>query len=177
MFIYYNINVHTEGRVGNKLNTLIVYATKHGCSETCAKILSQKLTGNVDLYNLKEERAPILATYEQVIIGGSIYMGKIQKEVHDYCTKNMNLLLDKKIGLFVCGMLFERANEELNHSFPNELLTRAIAKEFFGGEFKFNRMNFFDRLVVEKVAKVNNDLSQILEENITRFIELMNNGC
>lgn len=159
------------------MNTLIVYATKHGCSESCARMLCKQLTGNVELYNLKEGRVPVLAKYDRVIIGGSIHMGKIQKEVHDFCTNNIDILFDKKIGLFVCGMLFEKANEELNNSFPKELLTQAIAKEFFGGEYRFNRMNYIDRLIVKKVAKVNNDVSQVKEENITRFAALMNSSC
>jgi hypothetical protein len=38
---------------GKDMNTLIVYATKYGCTEKCAVILSEKLTGKVDLCNLK----------------------------------------------------------------------------------------------------------------------------
>lgn len=159
------------------MNTLIVYATKHGCSEACAKMLSKELAGNVELFKLKAELTPDLIEYDRVIIGGSIHMGKIQKEVQVFCTRNMEMLLDKKIGLFVCGMLFEKADEELNNSFPKELLTRAMAKEFFGGEFKFNKMNFVDQLIVKKAAKINNDFSQILEENIKRFAALMNSDC
>lgn len=159
------------------MNTLIVYATKHGCTETCARMLCEKLTGNVELCNLKEDQAPVLSNYDRVIIGGSIHIGKIQKEVSDFCTENNNKLQDKKIGLYVCGMLFERANEELSNSFPKELLTRAVAKEFFGGEYRFKKMNPIDRLVVKKVAKVNNDISQIMEENISRFAVLMNSSC
>lgn len=159
------------------MNTLILYATKHGCTETCAQMLCKKLTGNVELYNLKEDQAPVLFNYDRVIIGGSIHIGKIQKEVSDFCTKNNNKLQDKKIGLYVCGMLFERADEELSNSFPEELLTRAVVKEFFGGEYRFKKMNPLDRLVVKKVAKVNNDISQIMEENINRFAALMNSSC
>lgn len=44
-------------------------------------MLWKQLTGNVELYNLKENRVSILAEYNRVIIGGSIHMGKIQKEV------------------------------------------------------------------------------------------------
>lgn len=159
------------------MNTLIAYATKHGCSETCAKMLSKDLTGNIELFNLKDAKILVLTKYDRVIIGGSIHMGKIQKEVQFFCIQNMEMLLNKKIGLFVCGMLFEKAHEELNNSFPNELLTRAIAKEFFGGQYRFDKMNYFDRLIVKKVAKVNNDFSQIKDENIKRFAALMNRDC
>lgn len=35
------------------MNTLIVYATKYGCTEKCTSLLSKKLTGKVELCNLK----------------------------------------------------------------------------------------------------------------------------
>jgi len=62
---------------GFNMNILIAYATKYGCTEKCAAVLSEKLTGKVDLCNLKGGRASDLTQYEKVIIGGSIYMGKI----------------------------------------------------------------------------------------------------
>ncbi|MGI6711498.1 MAG: flavodoxin domain-containing protein [Bacillota bacterium] len=69
-------------------------------------MLREKLNGNVDLYNLKEKKQPILANYDQIIIGGSIYIGKIQKEVSRFCTDHMAQLKGKRLGLYVCGMFF-----------------------------------------------------------------------
>lgn len=157
------------------MNTLIVYATKHGCTETCAQMLSKKLTGNVELCNLKGNPILVLSNYDTVIIGGPIHIGKIKKVVSEFCSSNSKELENKRIGLFVCGMLFERANEELSNSFPKELFSRAVAKEFFGGEYRFDKMSSLDRWIVKKVAKVDNDLSQISEEKLNQFASLMNN--
>lgn len=153
---------------------MIAYSTKHGSTEKCAILLSQKLNGKVDLYNLKDKKAIDLSQYDKVIIGGSIHIGKIKKEVSEFCSKNINLLKEKKIGLFVCGMFTERADAELNGSFPQELLSNAAAKDFFGGEFIFKKMNPIDRLIVYKVAKVNKDVSNISESKIDQFANLMN---
>jgi|Deesub1362A_J573_1020465.scaffolds.fasta_scaffold06256_5 menaquinone-dependent protoporphyrinogen oxidase len=158
------------------MNTLIVYATNYGCTEKCATILSEKLTGKVDLCNLKVVNAVDLSKYDKVIIGGSIYMSKIQKEVREFCSKNLNVLKDKKIGLFICCMRDGNiAETQLNKSFPQELLANAVAGEYFGGEFIFRKMNFLDKLIVKKVTKIDKDMSNILEENINRFAQLMNN--
>lgn len=158
------------------MKTLIVYATKTGCTEKCAAILAEKLSGEVDLCNLKAAGVPDLTQYEQVIIGGPIRMGRIKKEVSEFCTKNLNLLKQKKIGLFICCMREgEIAEAELNTAFPQELLTIAMAREYFGGEFIFKKLNLLDRLIVKKVAKIDTDTSNILEENINRFIQSLNN--
>ena len=160
---------------GAKLNTLIAYATKHGCTESIAVLLSEKLNGKVDLCNLKVKRSVDLSQYHNIIIGGSIHMGKIQKEVNEFCTKNINVLINKKIGLFICGMLFEKAETELHDSFSQELLSKAIAKDFFGGQFIFKKMNPLDRLIVNKVVKIGKDTINISEEKINKFAHLMNN--
>lgn len=156
------------------MNTIIAYSTKYGCTEKCVMLLSKKLTGIVELYNLGDKKDIDLSQYDKVIIGGSIYAGKIRKEVSEFCSKNINALKEKKIGLFVCGMLIEKADIELNDSFPQELLSNATAKDFFGGEFIFKKMNLIDRLIVNKVTKINKDTLSILEDKITGFAYLMN---
>ncbi len=159
------------------MKTLIIYATKYGCTEKCASALSKKLMGKVELCNLKTGNIPNLSEYDKVIIGGSIYIGNIQKEVRAFCSTNLNVLKDKKIGLFICAMQKDDAIEtEINTAFPQELLDRAIAREYFGGEFIFKNMNFLDRMIVKKVSKIDKDTSNIIEVNIDRLSQLMNNA-
>ncbi len=38
------------------MNTLIVYASKYGCTEKCARLLADQLTGTVELHHLKKDR-------------------------------------------------------------------------------------------------------------------------
>ncbi len=54
------------------MKTLIVFGTKHGCTERCAKTLSEKFDGEVDLINLKEGKNIDISQYDKVIIGDSI---------------------------------------------------------------------------------------------------------
>ena len=157
------------------MNTLIVYGSKYGATEKCASSLSKKLKGRIDLYNLKKGKTVDLSQYDKVIIGGSIYVGKIQKEVSEFCTKHLDSLKDKKIGLFICCMKErDTAEAQLNDVFPQELLKKAVVKEYLGGEFVFSKMSFLDKIITKKVAKINQDTSTISEERINRFGELMN---
>lgn len=159
------------------MKTLIAYGTKYGCTEKCAQNLSEKLVEKADLCNLKTVKDIDLSQYNKVIIGGSIYMGKIQKEVSKFCSNNLDALKDKKVGLFICCMgEGDVPQTELNNSFPNELIAKSIAKESFGGEFIFKKMGFMHKLIVKKVSKVEQDKSNISEENINRLVQLMNNA-
>lgn len=165
------------------MKTLIAYATKYGSAGKCAKSLAEKLTGEVELCNLAVAPTQDLSDYDKVIIGGSIYAGRIQKHVHTFCAHNLNVLKQKKIGLFVCGMLHEQAEAELSHAFAPELLRTAVVKEFFGGEFQFKKLNVMERFMVKMVTKADKksppldtskDFSLISEETIASFAQVMN---
>ena len=72
--------------------TLIAYATKHGSTEECARSLAGKMNSESDLLNLKEKKHVDLNAYDKIIIGGSIYAGRIQIEVSEFCSKNLTEL-------------------------------------------------------------------------------------
>jgi len=155
------------------MSTLIAFASKYGFTKTCAEILAKKLEGKVDICDLRSNH-PDLTKYDKVIIGGSIYAGKIRKPVKSFCSDNQNTLKDKKTGLFICGMAKEDdAQKQLESSFPKELFATAAAKGFFGGECNYNKMNFIEKFIMKKITGSDQSQSRIAEENITRFAGLM----
>lgn len=158
------------------MSTLIAYATKYGFTRTCAKILAKKLDEEADIRDLSCSR-PDLAQYDKVIIGDSIYAGKIRKSTARFYTENLNTLKGKKLGLFICGMADgDDARKQLEASFPKELLSAAIVKESFGGEYDFQKMNFLERFIIRKISGSDKNQSRIMEENITRLADKMKNA-
>mgnify|MGYP004443261473 CR=1 FL=1 len=157
------------------MNTLIVFSTKHGCTEKCAKLLSNELKDKIDLVNLKTAKDIDISTYDKVIIGGSIYIGRIQKEVREFCLNNLEKLKEKKVALFICGMQEgDLINTEINENFPKELIESSIIKSHFGGEYNFDNMSFFEKLTVKIVAKASSSKSNILNDNIKSFAKTLN---
>lgn len=156
------------------MKTLIIYASKHGSAETCSKLLKGKLTGEVNVVNIKKDTIPDLASFDKIIIGGSIYVGKIQKEISSFCSKNLNELKKKKLGLFICCMNKESEEMELNTAFPKELLDCAVSKEIFGGEFRLRDMNMLERFAVKVISKTDKEVSMLSEENISKLARLLN---
>lgn len=157
------------------MKTLIVYSTTHGCTEKTANELRQYLGETVSLSNLKKDTKHKLEQFERIIIGGSIHAGQIQKRVKTFCTNNLEELKTKELGLFICCMEEgEKAQKQLQYAFPEELHKAAKASAFLGGEFDFNKMNFFEKLIVKKVAHVEESTSNYNKEAIKTFSKKMN---
>jgi menaquinone-dependent protoporphyrinogen oxidase len=159
------------------MGILIAYASKHGCTEKCAEKLAQRFDEKVDLYNLKSQKPLDISQYDKVIIGSSVYVGKVNKEATEFCAKNLSQLGNKKVGLFICGSQEGDALKlELDGAYPQELQSKAIAIECFGGEFTFSKMNFMEKTIVKVIAKTNKDTSNVKDDKINSFAQIMKNA-
>lgn len=148
---------------------LIAYATKYGTTERAASIIKENLMEAVTC-NLKKEACPDPERFDWIIIGGSIYAGRVQKEVKRFCLKNLNLLRQKKVGLFICCMYDgQKAEEQFREAFPEELRQSAQARAIFGGELSFEKMNFLEKFVIKKFIGVKESVSRFRPEEIKEF--------
>jgi menaquinone-dependent protoporphyrinogen oxidase len=153
-------------------STIIIYATKHGSVENAVKLLKEKLYGEITIINIMNEEPPSLGEFENVILGGSIYVGKIQKRLSKYIENHLSELLTKQIGLFICGAQKDEVREqELIDSFPEALYKHALCKEIFGYEIHYNDMNFIEKNIVRTILGHKSDYSELSEANIERFAE------
>lgn len=149
------------------MKTLIVYATKYGCSEKCAKLLSEKILGEADLVNITKNSTPDLSLYEKVIIGGPIYMGVMNSNITEYCNNNLDSLKNKKLALFVCSMFGDnRAEENMQKAFPEDLKNIAVSMKLFGGELNISKMKFMDKLIAKMVSKAQPKPGEIINKGI-----------
>jgi len=153
------------------MKTIILYGTSHGTTEKCSKMLADKIGGNPTLVNLQENNNPNLSEYDIVIIGSSIVAGKIRKHVKNFANKNVEALLKKKVGIFLCCMEEENPQKYINENFPEEIVKSLFAVGFFGGEFIFEKMGGLERFIIKKMSKTDKNVSKIKEENISKFAE------
>jgi menaquinone-dependent protoporphyrinogen oxidase len=135
------------------MNTLILYASKHGFTKDCVNELKELLTGNTCLVNAKSDKIPSTEDFDNIIIGGSVHMGQIQKELKDYCLKYKDILAAKKLFLFLSCGLPENFNEALKYAYPEELLKKSISTECFGGELRIEKMGLAERMLTRMMKK------------------------
>ena len=150
----------------------IIYSTKHGCADKCAHTLANEIETNTALINLESSTDANLSEFDTIILGGSIHAGMINKRVKKFIEKNYDKLLDKKLGLFLCCLFDgEKALEQFQDAFPESLRNKAVAQGLVGGELDFDKMNFFEKAIVKKVANMESSMSNINYANIKDFAE------
>lgn len=153
---------------------MIIYMSTHGCTQGVAHELANELSGQVSLVNLKENKNPDFQNHDRVIIGGSIHAGQIQRKLKEFCEYHLEELGKKEIGLFICCMYEgEQAFQQLNNAFPEKLHQYAKTEAILGGEFNFDKMRFFEKIIVKKVAKVEETVSKVDHEAIRKFARRM----
>jgi len=133
------------------MSTLIAYASKNKTTETCAKILGEKLPGS-DVVNLSIDK-PDFSSYDTVIIGSCIRFNYIHDDVKKCIGDNIDVLMKKKTAIFLCCAFPEKANQYLLHNFPKKLLNHSTAIECFGGRLKVKPYRVIDNFIMKTVKK------------------------
>ena len=133
------------------MSVLIIYDGKSGTTQKAANLLKEYLpqAETVDIKKLNHN----LASYDTVIIGSAIRMGNISKATKSFIAANQAELLQKKLGLFICCGLPEKAAQQLADNFPANLRQHAIATKSFGGEMNPDNLKGMDKFIAKTVIK------------------------
>ena len=150
------------------MKNCILYTTKHGSTEKAALLLKEKLKAETDIINLKKVKNPSISDYDTVILGASIYIGKIQKQMRKFIQEHVNELLKKNIALFIMAGQKEKAQEALENNFSSALSEHATAKDHFGHEMILEKMSF-----IEKTATKAQGVTESTSEILVGAIDLM----
>lgn len=161
------------------MKTIIIYDSTYGYAKDCSNELSKQLKGEVVLVNVSTDTIPMIDEFDNVVIGGSIYMGQISKKIKAYCKSNVDLLKNKRVGLFLCCGLPENIKKNTENAFPEELMKKAISVEYFGGELRIEKMKFIHKILtglMKKAAiKEGKTLAKQMPENIEKLASIINN--
>ena len=157
----------------------ILFGTKYGTTEKVSELILQSITNHnkediesfdVGIINLKEKK-DINLDFDVFIIGSSVYMGGIRKEVKNFIKKYKDTLIEKHLALFICGVNEDEGIKQINKIFPPEIVDHCIATAFLGGELKLDKMNFVDKKIAQLIIKGAKKEFEIDNESIDEFVE------
>ncbi len=155
------------------MKTAIIYASSHGTTEKIAKEIQKQMSDNTSIFNLKTSKKIDPDEFDQIIIGGSIHAGRMKSRVKEFCKKNLETLLQKRIGLFMVGMNEKDFETEFNNAYPEELRKHSISNKNVGGEFLFEKMNFIEKAIIKKISGIKESVSKINDDKIKELVEEM----
>ncbi len=142
------------------MKILIAYAGKNGTTRSCVERLRGKLAGkDVTAVCLGKESADP-REYDMVILGSSVYFGRLRPEVRAFLKQHGEILMQKRLALFLCCGLKEEYSYYMEKLFPRALREHAFRTAFFGGSFRLEGLSFFDRMIVRSMR------ARLLEESM-----------
>ncbi|MHB9055143.1 MAG: flavodoxin domain-containing protein [Paludibacteraceae bacterium] len=144
------------------LKTAVIYATIQGTTEKAANYIAEKLPEqDIQIFELTKTSEIDISPFDVIILGGSVYLGDIQPVMIEFCKDNLETLLTKRIGLFVCGIEPDliRQDAELEMAFPRGLFNHAQATAFIGGEVNLEKLNASQKFISESLLKITESTS------------------
>jgi len=150
------------------MKTAVIYASKYGTTESCAKQVADAL--KADLISLERKSKINLSTYDRIILGSSVYIGKLRKPMRQFIENNKSALSKQTHGIFVCCS----DTTEFKGLYPDSLEQSVKNTGKFGYEIKYEQMKFIDRIIMKKVSEQETSASYIDQEAIQAFINKMN---
>lgn len=158
------------------MKAAIIYMSHHGTTEKVVHKLDSILGYNTcKIINISTQPIPDLNDFDTIIIGGSVHLGIIQKELQEFCSTNLKFLLTKRVGLFMCYMDDQKRSQEFENSFPSLLREHSVANGFFGGEFIFEKMNVLEKTYIKATRGKEKTISRINSQAINHFAILISN--
>lgn len=160
------------------MRTLIAYATKYGGARVCAERLAALLPGETEVVELTRGAKADLASFDAVIVGTSVYMGRPRKEATQFIEQNQAALLARRLGLFLCCLQDQEKTvaEQLSLAFPQKLRMHAAAADALGGVVDYRRLKKVDAFIMNMIAgdlrkKAPQDtVSTLSDERFARFV-------
>lgn len=157
------------------MQTVIIYSTRHGSTEKIVNKMKQYIgEQHAQSINLKKVKHIDLDVFSRIVIGGSIHAGVIQKSIRNFCHDHAVELMEKPLALFTCGMNEPEFDQQILSAFPEMLRNHAKVVKSFSGEFLFDKMNFFQRLLVRKICGIQQSVCKINDEEIRLFTAKFN---
>lgn len=145
--------------------------SKHGCAEKAALLIGESLSDReVDIVDLKRKMDVDLSRYDTVIVGGSIYLGSLQRGIRNFCSRNLAMLLEKRVGLFICCMNEGgAARAHYDAVFDGALRAHATAAGIFGGELDFGKLSLLEKSVIGQAVNITESCSRFDEKAVGEF--------
>lgn len=139
---------------------LIVYGTRYGATETTSAEIARVLQAeglDVRIVNARKEKIKDISSYDSIIVGSGMQMGKWTGEPENFLNQFQNELANKKVALFVSSaaqafLEYEKKTEEIESNRKKYLEEKAsrynlqpVSMAVLGGVWDYNKMNFLFR--------------------------------
>ena len=147
-------NIEEEDKRGRDMRILVAYTSRNGTTARCAKMLAEKLgvRCDVELCDMGAEKADSPENYDAVVLGSSVRMGRMSKQIKGYLKDHRSTLEKMPCAIFMCCGLPDDFDDYIDINLPRDF-EPSYGIHCFGGELKPKNAKGFDRFVVYVMRK------------------------
>ncbi len=153
------------------MKTLIIYSSKYGTTEKCARIINEGIKRKSEIISIENISTKDISEYDQIIIGSSVYYGRISNSIVKFCDSSLEELKNKRIAFYLCSN--NDGINKIEDVIANELCEKADVITRFGGDLNISKMSFIHKLIAKMVSGQKNDKYDVKENEIKTFIKLI----
>jgi menaquinone-dependent protoporphyrinogen oxidase len=158
-----------EGKCGDEKNTekrvLVVYASKYGSTGGVADAIGKELCSkDVAADTVLIKNANNIGSYQGVIIGGAVYMGKWMSEAADFVKHNKDILCKVPVAYFLVGMTLARHPEKRAEvlSYMDPILKavpeiKPVSIGTFAGAMDYNNLSWINKKIMKSKGSPEGD--------------------
>ena len=136
-------------------NSVVIFESKYGSTKRYAEWISKELS--CALFSKKDFKTQDFNNYETIIYGGAIYAGGVSGIT--LLTKNFEMIQDKNIILFTCGLAdpcdeknIEHIKESLKKVLTPEMQNKIKIFHFRGG-IDYSRLGIVHKFLMAMLYK------------------------
>ena len=155
-------------------NTLIIYSSTDGHTETICRRLTNflKHNGEIKIISLEEVKKFDLSEFNKIIIGASIRYGKHSGELYKFVNFNKDVLNQKQSVFFSVNVVARKPEKNMPETNPYIKKFLKISKwkpkkiGVFAGKVDYPNYGFFDKYIIKLIMFITNgptDTSQCYE--------------
>lgn len=149
--------------------TIIIHSSKYGTTKGYAEWMAEALSA--DIMTAKAVKSKVLLNYDNIIYGGAMFGGGIRGI--SFIVKNFELLRDKNLVIFSCGLAdtrddsnVEKIHEGIDKVFSLEMKGRVKFFHLRGG-IDYSKLSFIHKMMMSMPHKelLKKDYDSLREED------------
>jgi menaquinone-dependent protoporphyrinogen oxidase len=145
------------------MRVLVTYATKHGSTRGIAEAIAATIGGNGIAAELPVEGVGETGSYDAVVLGSAIYMGRWLREATEFTRRHRASLAERPLWLFSSGPLgtevVDAEEQPMELSELREMLEPRDHRLFYGALTR-DALGFGERMVVKAVKAPEGDFRE-----------------
>ena len=151
------------------MSILIIYESKGGYTRECALSLEKYLAGTGRAVEVKAAGKENLAGYDRIVIGSAVYAGRTPGAIRRFVKRNRGDLLQRPLSLFICGTAEEYKDTYYEKNYPEELLSHADHRGWFGGHIMLEEHRGIKKMILSSILKGEKELHRERPDAIEPF--------